>query len=117
MNINIEPTKAKPATKATGRVIADLSKAPGFVVNGGKTIEWGCGTGQILELSELERRLICQKCGLKKAPEARALNIKRLMQHKTAAQIVAHFRGRKGYGERMVYGIHAALSEAIGERK
>jgi hypothetical protein len=95
----------------------DLTAAPARLINNGLTIEWGSNDATGLFLTEKEKRLICQKCGLKKVNEARALAVKSLMQFKTAAQIVAHFKGRRGMGERMVYGIHAALSEAIGERK
>lgn len=86
-----------------------LLHAPPKVSACGHVIDWTPGEAVRLtpaEISELNRR----KCNLQKAEQ-----IKGLMRFKTCAQIVRHFAGVDGYGERTVKGIHAALS-AVGER-
>ena len=77
----------------------------------GKSIVWG-ESNVCNELTEIEIEAIKKHTGRKTVNYVRALAIKSLMQSKTCAQIVRHFKGRQGYSERTIKGIHAALSKA-----
>lgn len=103
--------KQKPAAQPTKR--PTLADAPGVVVNDGLTIEWATtNAGANLTAAELEN--VRNEAGVQRLNTAKVLQIKALMRTKTCAQIVAHFRGRKGYRERTIKRYHAALSKAGG---
>lgn len=88
-----------------------LITAPGVQV--GKSVVWGA-SNVCAELTEAEIEAIKKYTGRKKVNYVRALAIKSLMQSKTCADIVRHFRGKRGYSERTIKGIHSALSKAGG---
>lgn len=100
--------------KATPRpkVEKDLSKVPG--VQKGGAIVWAHGNAAEY-LSNAERAALLECCGWKDVHEGKALRVKELMPSKTCAQIIAHFRGRKGWKESTIKNIHRALSRAAGE--
>lgn len=107
---NAPAAKERPAPKVT------ILDAPGIEV--GKAIEWSVGNAAS-GLTARERALILEKTGAKKmtgAQEVRALAVKNLMTTNSITQIARRFRGRKGYGLRTVAAIHAAISQAKGER-
>ncbi len=102
-----KPRPAQPTKRPT------LADAPGVMVNDGRTIEWAAtNAGADLTAQELEN--VRKETGIKSVNTAKVLQIKTLMRTKTCAQIVAHFRGRKGYRERTIKRYHAALSKAGG---
>lgn len=106
-----EVRKERPGPKPT------ILDAPGIQM--GKAIEWSVGNTSS-ELTAREKALILQKTGLKKLTGAqmiRALNVKNMMPTNSISQIARRFKGRKGYGLRTIAAIHAALSEAKGERR
>lgn len=82
----------------------------------GLSIVWGA-SNVCNELTELEIEAIKKHTGRKKVNYVRALAIKSLMQAKTCADIVRQYRGKRGYSERTIKGIHAALSKAGGGGK
>lgn len=102
-----KPRPAQPTKRPT------LADAPGVVVNGGLTIEWAA-TNAVSNLTATELENVRKETGVQHLNTAKVLQIKALMRTKTCAQIVAHFRGRKGYRERTVKRYHAALSKAGG---
>lgn len=77
----------------------------------GLSIVWG-ESNVCNELTELEIEAIKKHTGRKKVNYVRALAIKSLMQSKTCADIVRQYHGRRGYSERTIKGIHAALSRS-----
>lgn len=89
-----------------------LLDAPG--VRSGTGIEWKVGNAHT-ELTAREIELVKQKCGTKTVNIARVLTIKNMMRFKTISQIAKEMKGRKGYSERYVAAIHAALSQSKGE--
>lgn len=113
--ISIRPGKAaqKKQKPAQPRRVPTLADAPGVVVNNGLTIEWAA-TNQGANLTPQELEAVRKEAGAKTANAAKILQIKALMRTKTCAQIVAHFRGRKGYRERTIKRYHAALSKVGG---
>lgn len=113
--ISIRPGKAaqKKQPKAQPRRVPTLADAPGVVVNGGLTIEWAA-TNQGANLTPQELDAVRRETGAKSVNTVKILQIKALMRTKTCAQIVAHFRGRKGYRERTIKRYHAALSKVGG---
>lgn len=86
-----------------------LLTAPGVLE--GKAIVWGV-SNVCAELTEQEIEAIKKHTGRKTVNYVRAMAIKSLMQSKTCAQIVRHFRGKRGYGQTTIKNIHAALSNA-----
>lgn len=96
----------------TSEVRVALEDVPG--VTEGKSIVWAHGN-QPSTISEREKTLIKKACGLKTVNVSRCLHIKTLLLSRSPAEIIRLNKGRRGYGERMVYGIHAALSKAKGE--
>lgn len=112
--LNIRPKKnaPKPVQKRAARGLED---APGFSVDEGRAIEWG-GTSGKVTITPADIAAIKRHTGCKEVDMVKAMAIKSLMASKSCAQIVRYFRKRKGYGERTVKGLHAALSKAaIGE--
>lgn len=83
--------------------------------NVGLSIEWTIGGGGDT-LSEREVSLIREACRVKRVNIPRCLHIKQCLVTMRPADVVKRFRGRRGYSERFVYGVHAALSKARGER-
>ena len=113
--ISIRPgaSPKKKTTPAPPRRVPTLVDAPGIQVNDGLTWEWAAtNVGADLTAQELEA--VRNETGIKSVNAAKVLQIKALMRTKTCAQIVAHFRGRKGYRERTIKRYHAALSKAGG---
>jgi hypothetical protein len=91
-----------------------LLDAPGAVENDGKTIVWG-GAQSLYGLTSREIELVKQKLGTKSIDYIRTEQIKGLMASKSCAEIVQHFRGRKGYRSSVIKHTHAALSQAKQE--
>lgn len=102
-----------PVEKSTGAK-PSLMDAVGVPV--GKSIEWAHGNTPTA-LTEREKQLIREKCRVKSVNVPRCLQVKQMLVTMTPAQVVKKNKGRKGFGERTVYGIHAALSQARGEGK
>lgn len=86
-----------------------LFTVPGVQV--GLAIVWG-EENTCSELTETEIEAIKKHTGRKTVNRVRALAIKSLMQSKTCSEIVRYYRGKRGYSERTIKGIHAALSKA-----
>lgn len=107
MIIEIHPQQPRP--RPVSRTLAD---AHGVSV--GKSIEWAHGNNAS-ELTQAERLALLECCGWKEVKEWKALAVKSLMATKSCAQIVHHFRARKGMKESTVKNIHRALSKARGE--
>ena len=105
---------AKPKQERTQTKTPTLANAPGVKV--GLSIVWEHGNKSD-GLTPVEVQTIRKETGHKSLNDFRILQIKNLMQTKTCAQIVAHFRGRKGYSERTIKRYHAALSKAGGGGK
>lgn len=103
------PINRKPAPPVKKSTLFD---APGAEV--GHAVEWSVGN-LADALTEREIELIRLETGVKEVNTARALAVKRLMPTHSIAQIAKSFRGRKGYGQRTIAGLHAALSKAKGE--
>jgi len=91
-----------------------LLNAPGADMGNG-VIEWG-GSEALTGLTEREVELVKKKLGVKRVNYIRTLAVKSLMKSKSCAEIVRHFRGRKGYRESTIKHTHAALSQAASEK-
>lgn len=102
------------SNKAEVRQRPNLFSAPGHEQRAG-VIEWG-GSECLTGLTEREVDLVKKKLGTKSVNYTRTLAVKSLMQSKTCAQIVQHFRGKKGYRESTIKHTHAALSQAAAEK-
>jgi hypothetical protein len=100
----------KPAQRRAGK--KTLLDASGVQV--GQAIEWAHG-GNASEITDAERRALLECCGWKEVRYWKALAVKSLMATKSCAEIVRHFRARKGMKESTVKNIHRALSKAAGE--
>lgn len=113
--ISIRPgaSPKKKSAPAQPRKSPTLADAPGVVVNNGLTIEWAA-TNAGADLTAQELEAVRKEAGVKSVNTVKVLQIKSLMRTKTCAQIVAHFRGRKGYRERTIKRYHAALSKVGG---
>ena len=74
---------------------------------------WAHGSGD-KPLTPAQLEFIRRETGCKSLNVVRIQAIKAMMRTKTCAQIVAHFRGRKGYKERTIKRYHAALSKCGG---
>lgn len=113
--ISIRPgaSPKKKAAPARPKRVPTLADAPGVVVNNGLTIEWAA-TNAGADLTAQELEAVRKETGMKSVNTVKVLQIKALMRTKTCAQIVAHFRGRKGYRERTIKRYHAALSKFGG---
>lgn len=105
-NFSTSPRPAKKPAKKT------LMHAHGVKV--GRSIEWAHGNTSG-ELTDAERAALMECCGWKRVQEWKALAVKSLMVTKSCAQIVHHFRARKGMKESTVKNIHRALSKVAGE--
>jgi hypothetical protein len=95
--------KAKAAEKHAPKSLID---APAVVTEqtGGMVVVWGEGAPTGLTSDEIEA---VRKAGHRLF---KGEAVKALMGHKTCAQIVAHFKGRRGYSASTIRHIHAALS-------
>lgn len=113
--ISIRPGVSRTKKQSTAQPTKHptLADAPGVVVNDGRTIEWAA-TNAGADLTAQELDAVRKETGMKSVNTVKVLQIKALMRTKTCAQIVAHFRGRKGYRERTIKRYHAALSKAGG---
>jgi len=89
-----------------------LTDAHGVVEGNG--IAWQHGNAPTT-LTGAEKKEICRALGVKQVKEAKALMIKRYMVTKSCAQIVAAFKGRKGWSESYITKVHSALSKHAGE--
>lgn len=87
-----------------------LVDAPGRLENDGKTIVWG-GTSTITGLTDREIELVKKKLKTQTVDYLRTEQVKALMETKTCAEIVMHFRGKKGYRSSTIKHTHAALSQ------
>jgi len=79
------------------------------------TIVWG-GTGSVHGLTDREIDLVKKKLNTKSIDYVRTGQIKSLMASRSCAQIVQHFRHKKGYGSSTIKHTHAALSQAQREK-
>lgn len=91
-----------------------LLDAAGYFENDRKTIVWG-GTESAHGLTPLEVELVKKSLRTKSIDFVRTQQIKSLMASKSCAQIVQHFRGKKGYKQSTIKHTHAALSQARRE--
>ena len=83
--------------------------------NDGLTIVWG-GTESLHGLTPREIELVKKKLNVKEVHLIRTSQIKSLMESRTCAQIVQHFRHKKGYGSSTIKHTCAALSQAKQEK-
>lgn len=100
----------KPAPKEREKKITILD-APGVAV--GMGIEWKVGNIPN-EITERDRIEVCKALGVKQIKKAKCLLIKQMMITHTCAQIVAHFKGRRGWSESWITKVHSALSKPKG---
>lgn len=103
--------KKERPQKSQPRKVPTLADAPGVKV--GMSIEWAHGNRSD-ELTAEEIESIRRETGCKTVNTFRAIQIKNLLLTKTPAEIVRHFKGKRGYRERTVRGICSALSKARG---
>lgn len=104
--------KKERPQKSQPRKVPTLADAPGVKV--GMSIEWAHGNRSD-ELTPEEIEFIRRETGCKTVNTFRAVQIKNLLLTKTPAEIVRHFKGKRGYRERTVRGICSALSKVRGE--
>lgn len=102
---------AQPKPRKIQSKTPTLADAPGVKV--GLSIEWSHGNRSD-ELTPQEVAAIMRETGCKTVKTFRAVAIKNLMLTKTPAEIVRHFKGKKGYKERTIRGICSALSKCGG---
>lgn len=106
LNITIEHGKQRPSAPAE----TSLLNAPANVENDGKTLVWAHGSAPA-DLTPAELKAI-------KPHSVRAARlVKAMMNTKSLPQIVRHFKGVRGMGERTVRGVYAALRRAGGVAK
>lgn len=103
---------SKPARKATQ---SRGSKAPKTLLDAhgvreGGSMVWAHGNAPT-GITQQERESIRRMMRTKEINEPLALAIKGLMLTRTRAQIVAHFRGRKGKSKSTIEKYYAALSK------
>ena len=97
----------KPREHAAQTPAPSLLTAQGVVTEqpGGIVVEWGTDTPAALTEAEIKA---VRAAGFR---PFKAEAVKALMGHKTCAEIVRHFKGRRGFSASTVRHIHAALSK------
>lgn len=99
LEITHKPREHAPATPAPS-----LLNAQGVITDNG-TVVWGEITPTALTDAEIKA---VRAAGFR---PFKAEAVKALMGHKTCAEIVRHFKGRRGFSASTVRHIHAALSK------
>lgn len=96
----------KPREHAAQTPAPSLLTAQGVVTEqpGGIVVEWGTDTPAALTEAEIKA---VRAAGFR---PFKAEAVKALMGHKTCAEIVRHFKGRRGFSASTVRHIHAALA-------
>lgn len=97
----------KPREHAAEKPAPSLLTAKGVVTEqtGGIVVEWG--TNAPTTLTEAEIKAV-RAAGFR---PFKGEVVKALMGHKSCAEIVRHFKGRRGFSASTVRHIHAALSK------
>lgn len=97
----------KPRERAAQTPAPSLLNVQGVVTEqtGGIVVEWGTDAPKALTEAEIKA---VRAAGFR---PFKAEAIKALMGHKTCAEIVRHFKGRRGFSASTVRHIHAALSK------
>jgi hypothetical protein len=96
--------KHKPREHAAQTPPPSLLNAQGVITDNG-TVVWGEITPTALTDAEIKA---VRAAGFR---PFKAEAVKALMGHKTCAEIVRHFKGRRGFSASTVRHIHAALSK------
>lgn len=100
----------QPPAKEREKKVTILD-APGVEV--GQAVEWKVGN-IAATITERDRAEICRALGVKQVKTAKCLTVKQMMNTKTCAQIIAYFKGRRGWSASWITKVHAALSAARG---